>query len=246
MTVDVNRWNGGFVLNFDVSEGSLEGKFVDILVASEAGFEIVNSWNLEQEQGANLADGVVALEIKVIYNSFGLQGSTSGLAEERVLAVRDAVTGTCLLDECSDGVGPASPPPPPSPAPSPPPPPPPPPSASPPPPPASGPSGEWILSRKGRKKTCGLACSEVGKTCVAEKMSELTTAAALTVALAEAGGPICDVIKPTSSGLSTRAGVPGYRLNRRSGSVICFPIRQGIAASCDSKSVGLFSLCYCQ
>jgi len=118
------------------------------------------------------------------------------------------------------------------------------------PPPSSPPpsSGEWILTAKRKNKTCTKACTAIGKTCVSEEMSKLSDATTLEAALATVpNAPSCDTVKGTNGKTNKKAGVPGVRLNKRTEKNICFPIKAGVAASCDTKQLGnMRSLCWCE
>ena len=218
--MDADRWDGGFVLNFAVTEGSLEGRAVEIAVAS-GGFELTNSWNLELER-TDASAGVVALRATAIFDTFGFQARTPGPATERVLAVRDA-SGSCLLEDgCEDGGGGAPGPPP--------------------------PAGAWAFSGARKSASCDRACEALGLTCNASRMDELDTAAGTRAAMEEAG-VACDLVKFRKGKISGKEGVPGYRVNRR-GKNVCVPARSSLAeplpTTCGKKLGNFRSLCWCE
>jgi len=116
-----------------------------------------------------------------------------------------------------------------------------------PPAPSPPPSGAFVFSKKGKNQSCDRTCAEMNSTCVPERMAAIRDVATLQAAMAEAGGPACSSFT-AGKNVNRKKGVPGYRINKRSGKVICFASGDslGVATSCGKNISNVFSLCYCE
>ena len=109
-----------------------------------------------------------------------------------------------------------------------------------------GADGAWVLTGGNKSQSCRKQCSSLGKTCNAGKMDEVDTADKMRAAMAEVG-VACDAVKGRDAKVRKKAGVPGYKVNRR-GENVCFPNRtnEGRGTNC-KKNLGNFqSLCWCE
>ena len=120
----------------------------------------------------------------------------------------------------------------------------PPPSPPPPSPPPPSSSGNWEISLKGRGSNCGKICGAKEKTCIPEMMTALNDSAKFKDALAEAGGPTCTGNVKFGKKLNLKAGVPGYRINKKN-KVLCFG-GGDVDATCAKAIRNFYSLCYCE
>jgi len=224
ISVRVNSYNSGFVLNLDAP--GREGTRFNVVLGNIDDVNVINSWNIRDIETIRNEDGARTARIRgeIIYASFGFQAARDGNEGSETILGIFSDDGQCLIASCDgDTDEPISPPPP----------------APPPPPIASPPPGEgWVWAEA--QTSCAETCENRGLTCDIVEQSKLTTNSAMRAAMRSIGEECASFGNP--SGV---AGAPFTNLN--TSSTKCFLLKSAKESSClVMQASNKRALCYCK